>query len=71
MSREKEDFRIHLERLSEAFPEMEIITLNQVCKHLHKDPKTLKRNKAFPLNRNGKTGFYEIRIVALARWLAS
>lgn len=69
--REREDYREHLVRLGEAFPGREIITLNQASKYLHKKCSTLKSNKTFPLNRNGRTGYYEIRIVAFARWLAS
>lgn len=71
MPREREDYREHLIRLDKAFPGREIITLNQASKYLHKKSDTLKRNKTFPLNRNGRTGYFEIRIVALARWLAS
>lgn len=71
MAREKEDFREYLSRLDKAFPGMEIITMNQVCKYLHKDSRTLRRDKTFPIKRNGKTGFQMIPIVGLARWLAN
>lgn len=71
MSREKEDFRAHLEILQEVFPGESMITLNRACKYLHKDPRTLKKDKTFPIKRCGKTGYQLVPVVGLARWMAS
>lgn len=71
MAREKEDYRAQLEILLEAFPDRPQITLNQACKYLHKDCRTLQKDKTFPIKRCTKTGYQLVPIVGLARWLAS
>lgn len=72
MSIEKNDFRDNLQRLSERFPDKEIIPLKEVSEFLGCDPRTLLSDSKFPrksFGTNRKT--YFVPIVGLARWLSS
>lgn len=60
MSREKTDYRNQLERIMEAFPGKEVLSVNEVSKWLKKDNRTVKKMFSF---REG----YGISIVQLAR----
>lgn len=77
MPREKEGFREQLARLDELFPGQEVLAMNDVCKLLRADRRTLICDKTFPLKKiggpgsNGEfAGRYIIPKVGLARWMA-
>lgn len=60
MPREKIDYRNQLERIMEAFPGKEVLSVNEVSKWLKSDQRTVARRFTF---RKG----YGISIVQLAR----
>lgn len=77
MPREKEGFREQLARLDELFPGQEVLTMNDVCKMLRTDRRTILRDKTFPVKKIGGTpgsrefdGRYAVPKVGLARWMA-
>ena len=63
MSREKEDFRDNLERISQRFPGKEVLTYQEVCQYLGKTYKTVK--KMFPDQKCGG-----VPVVSLAKALS-
>ncbi len=63
MPREKEAYRDNLERIIEAFPGKEILSVTEVSRWMKKDPRTVKR--VFPF----KDGL-GISIATLARCLS-
>ena len=63
MPREKEAYRDNLERIIQAFPGQEVLTVHQVSKYLRRDPRTLKKVLPF------KDGL-GISIATLARILS-
>ena len=63
---EKEDFRANLERITDAFPRMELIPAKDAAAWLGIDYRALLRNG--PLKKIG--GRYYVTDVSLARWLA-
>lgn len=67
--REPDGYREQLERLSECYPGIEVLTLPEVCKMLRRHRQTLLADKSFPAKRLGGKGKYYIPIVGLARWL--
>lgn len=71
MAREKLDFRDNLERLSERFPNREIIPLREVSAYLGCDSRMLLRDPAFPRRALGdQRKTYYVPLVGLARWLS-
>ena len=56
-----------LEELKQAFPGRPQITVQEAARYLHKDPRTLKQDRSFPMRKRG--GRYLISLVALARWM--
>ena len=68
MAREKAAYRDNLERIEEAFPGQEIVTLNQLSQWLHKDPRTVAR--MFPLKGEGRKKVKWIAVATLARELS-
>ena len=67
--REPDGYREQLERLSERYPGVEVLTLPEVCKMLRRHRQTLLADKDFPARRQGGKGKYYISIVGLALWL--
>lgn len=63
MPREKEAYRDNLERILDAFPGREVITITELARWLHLDPRTVKRK--FPI----KEGL-GISVASLARFLS-
>ncbi len=68
MAREKEDYRINLERLLEKFGSVEVIGLKEVCEYLRCDKRTVIGDKKFPLKQLG--GKYIVPLTGFARWLS-
>ena len=68
MPREKEGFREQLARLTEKFPDREMITLPEACEVTGCYRQTLLRDKSFPRKKMGAV--YRIPLVQLARWLS-
>ena len=68
MSREKEDFRENLARLTERFPGREMISLQEVAPILGRCVKTLRYDNQFPKRKIGSVWF--VPLVGLARWLS-
>lgn len=58
-----------LEELKAAFPGRPQITVQEAARYLHKDPRTLKADRSFPMRKRG--GRYLVSLVALARWMGS
>ena len=52
MPREKEGFRLNLERINAAFPGKELISVPEIARYEGKDPRTIK--KRYKLNRFGE-----------------
>lgn len=63
MPREKEAYYENLERITNAFPEKELLTVAEVSRFLRKDPRTIKRILPF------KKGL-GISVATLARCLS-
>lgn len=63
MPREKEAYRDNLSRILEAFPGREIITITELARWLHLDPRTVKRK--FPIKEE-----LGISVASLARFLS-
>lgn len=65
----KENHYPVLDELRRVFgEEATMLNLNAVAKYLHKSPRTLLKDKTFPVKKIG--GRYEVYIVNLARWIA-
>lgn len=69
MSREKETYRDHCERLYVRFGNVELISLAEAATYLGVDTRTLQRDKSFPLRKVGRQS--KVSIINLARWLAA
>ena len=63
-----EVYRDHLERLLEAFPQRDVITLNELCKYLGIDRRTILQDKKCPAKKIA--GKYVVPLVSVARYLA-
>ena len=68
MPREKELFRDNLERLRELFPDVEVLTMDETCKLLRLDRRTLLQDKTCPAKKVGKK--YIVPIVGLASYMS-
>jgi len=68
MPKEKECFREQMERLETQFPCREAITLDEACKLLNFDRRTLLKDKAFPTRK--LCGRWIVPKVLLARYLS-
>lgn len=68
MAREKELFRYNLEHLRELFPGREVLTMNETCKLLRRDRRTLLQDKDCPAKLVG--GKYMVPIAKLASYLS-
>lgn len=68
MSREKEDFRENLARLTERFPGREAITISETATILGRCPRTVLAEKAIPKIKISRE--YIVPLVDLARWLS-
>lgn len=68
MAREKADYRENLALLKEAYPGKLVLTIHEACKVLHRDRRTLLKDKAFPAQMVG--GKYSIPITGLARYMS-
>lgn len=68
MSREKEDYRLNLERLLVLFGRKEMLSLKDVCDYLGCDRRTILNTKNFPIKQIGNR--YIIPLAGLARWLS-
>lgn len=66
--RVKEDHYNNLERITEKFPDRELILVGEAADFLGCDKRTLFARKDFPLKRIGRR--YYFASVALARWLS-
>jgi excisionase family DNA binding protein len=66
--REKDGYRDTIERLSEKYPDKDVLTIAEVCEYLRIDRRTLLAKKDFPAKKIGSA--YRIPIVSLALWLA-
>lgn len=76
MAREKEGFREQLARLDELFPGREALSMDETCKLLKADRRSLLCDKTFPAKKIGQKGSeyggrYMIPKVGLARWMVS
>lgn len=67
--REPEGYRQQLARLSESYPNREVLTLAEVCNMFSCHRQTLLADKNFPAKRIGNKGKYYIPVVGLARWM--
>lgn len=47
MSREKESYKDNLERIKQAFPDREVLTIAEVARWMKRDPRTVKRELPF------------------------
>lgn len=71
MALEKTDFRSNLQRLSEHWPDREMVPLREVAVFLGCDTRMLLRDKHFPRKAIGdKRKTYYVPLVGLARWLS-
>lgn len=68
MSREKEDFRENLSRLTERFPGREAITITETATLLGRCTRTLRSDKTLPKVKVSRE--YVVPLVGLARWLS-
>ena len=68
VSREKALFRDNLERLRELFPGVEVLTMEETCKLLRMDRRTLLADKSCPARK--VAGKYIVPIVKLASYLS-
>ena len=68
MAREKADFRDNLEMLRELYPGKVSITIKEACDLMHRDRRTLIRDRGFPAQLLG--GQYIVPLVALAKYLS-
>lgn len=68
MSVEKAAYRDVLERLLLAFGGRDILTMHEVCRYLHRDPRTLLADRNFPAKKIGRSRV--IHTAALARYLS-
>lgn len=68
MAREKALFRDNLERLRELFPGVEVLTMDETCKLLRMDRRTLLSDKDCPAKK--VSGKYIVPIVKLASYMS-
>lgn len=68
MSREKEDFRETLARLTERFPGREAITIPEVAPIVGRCVKILRYDKNLPKRKVGRS--WVVPLVGLARYLS-
>ena len=68
MAREKIDYRENLALLREAFPGKLNLSIQEACRVLNRDRRTLLKDRAFPARMEG--GKYNISITALARYMS-
>lgn len=68
MSREKEDFRENLARLTERFPGREAISIQEAAPVVGRCVKMLSYDKSFPKRKVGNR--WSVPLVGLARWLS-
>lgn len=68
MSREKEDFRENLARLSERFPGRDVVTIQEAAPVVGRCVKLLIYDKNFPKVKVGNR--WSVPLVGLARWLS-
>jgi hypothetical protein len=69
MSREKEDYRLNMERLIERFGYKEVLSLKEACDYLKCDRRTIINTKKFPVKQVGNK--YIIPLTGFARWLSA
>ncbi len=69
--REPEGYRQQLERLSEKFPDREVLGMCEVEKLLRCNRRTILADKTFPAKQINGRGRYYIPLSRLAWWLAS
>lgn len=65
---EKELYREHLVRLREIYPDREVLTIDEVCKLLKMDRRTLLQDKNNPAKK--VSGKYFVPLINLARYMA-
>lgn len=68
MPREKELFRDNLERLREVFPHTDVLTMDEACKYLRIDRRTLLQDRKNPAKKIA--GKYVIPLINLASYLS-
>lgn len=70
---EKPDYYAHLDLIYDHFGRDSVfVTLNQVSKFLHKDPRTLEADPTFPLKKLGRHATIKnVSVVSLARWMSA
>jgi len=68
MAREKVDYRDNLEMLRDMFPGQMTITIQDACRLMNRDKRSLLGDRAFPAQKVG--GRYAVPIVGLARYLS-
>ena len=69
MGMEKENYRLNLEGVIEAFPDKPFPTLMEVAKYLHKDTRQLQGDRAFMKLCRQSGGRTHITRESLAHWL--
>ncbi len=65
---EKELFREHLQRLRELYPDCEVLTMNETCKLLRIDRRTLLQDKKCPAKMIA--GKYIVPLINLAWYMS-
>lgn len=68
MAREKELFRDNLERLREVFPDTDVLTMDETCRYLRIDRRTLLQDRECPAKKIA--GKYIVPLVNLARYMS-
>ena len=68
MAREKEDYRSNLELIREKYPDKITLSIQEACLLLHRDRRTLLKDRAFPAQLVGRK--YAVPVAALARYMS-
>lgn len=62
---------VELEALRKRYGMIPFLSLAEAARYVHADPRTLLRDKTFPVKSNGKPwGHSRVPVVALAQWIA-
>lgn len=58
----------NIDMLQQQFGQRPMVPLQEVARYLHKDPRTLKAERTFPIKRI--CGSYVVPLTALAGWMS-